>query len=275
MIALLQNWILHKIETGRFSRRRDVFWFALSRSVWTTIAAVLLNFAVYQIMGRLGLLGVTIPPDPMADTIVTGFVAGPISLLCFYIVGLAIYDISMSRNEFERLSRVDPLTGLMNRRAFVNHIAGLHSRYVLVLFDIDRFKSINDNYGHGIGDEILVGVSDMFTEALGVHAVARLGGEEFGGVLTGVTSAEAIDKIDALRQQLASRVFSFGGEEVRVTFSAGLSQADGEISYSTLLNQADKALYLAKASGRNRVVHSDELGSILPAHEGFRTRRAI
>jgi diguanylate cyclase (GGDEF)-like protein len=275
MIALLQNWIIRKIQTGRFSKRRDVFWFALTRSFWTSIAAVLLNFAVYQIMGRLGLLGVTVPPDPVADTIVTAFVAGPICLLSFYIVGSAIYDISMSRNEFERLSRVDPLTGLMNRRAFVNHIAGLHSRYVLVLFDIDRFKSINDNHGHGTGDEILIAVSDMFTETLGVNAVARLGGEEFAGVLTGVTSAEALDKINMLRQQLASRVFSFGDEEVRVTFSAGLSQSDGVTSYSTLLNHADKALYLAKASGRNRVVHSDELGTILPANEGFRTRRAI
>ena len=110
---------------------------------------------------------------------------------------------------------------------------------------------------------------------MGVHAVARLGGEEFAGVLTGVTSAEALDKINMLRQQLASRVFSFGDEEVRVTFSAGLSQSDGVTSYSTLLNHADKALYLAKTSGRNRVVHSDELGTILPANEGFRTRRAI
>lgn len=275
MIAQLQNWIIRKIETGRFSKRRDVFWFAMHRSLWTTVVAVVLNFVVYQVLGRVGVLGVTLPPDPLADTIVTAFVAGPICVISFYIVGSAIYDLSVSRTAFEHLSRTDPLTGLMNRRAFVDHIAGLDSRYVLVLFDIDRFKAINDSHGHGTGDEILVAVSDMFRQTLGTHAVARLGGEEFAAVLIGITSAEAMTKINDLRQQLASRIFEFNGQELNVTFSAGLSQADREIGYSSLLNQADKALYLAKASGRNRVVHADEMIGVLPANEGFRNRRAI
>lgn len=275
MIALLQNWIVQKIETGRFSKRRDVFWFALSRTFWTTIAAVLLNFAVYQVFDRLGLFGVTVPPNPLADTVVTAFVAGPICLICFYIFGAAIYDLSVARSEFEHLSRTDPLTGLMNRRAFVDHIESLGTRYVLVLFDIDRFKSINDIHGHGTGDEILIVVSDMLRAALGTRAVARLGGEEFAAVISGLTSAEAIEKVNDLRQQLAGRVFRFGDEDVRVTFSAGVAEADSETSYSALLNLADKALYLAKASGRNRIVHAEELGVILPANEGFLSRHAI
>jgi diguanylate cyclase (GGDEF)-like protein len=275
MVAQLQNWIIRKIETGRFSKRRDVFWFALVRSLWTTVSAVILNFIVYQLLGHLGLMGVTLPPDPVADTIVTALVACPISLMCFYIVGSAIYDLSVSRTSFEHLSRTDPLTGLMNRRAFVDHIAGLDSRYVLVLFDIDRFKAINDSHGHGTGDEILVTVSEMFRQTLGAHAVARLGGEEFAAVLSGLTGVEAMEKVNDLRQQLASRIFVFNGQELSVTFSAGLSQADGEIGYSSLLNQADKALYLAKASGRNRIVHADEMIGVLPANEGFLNRRAM
>ena len=275
MIGFLKNWIVSKIETGRFSKRRDVLWFALSRSVCTTIAAVILDFIVYQVLGRLGILGVTLPPDPLSDIVVTAFVAGPICMICFYIVGSAICDLSLSRNAFELLSRTDPLTGLMNRRAFVDHISSLSTRYVLVLFDIDRFKSINDIHGHGTGDDILVAVSDMFKQALGTHSVARLGGEEFAAVLPGMPGDRAMDKVDGLRHELACRVFRFGDQDVRVTFSAGVAEADGEVSYSALLNLADKALYLAKASGRNRIVHADELSIMLPANEGYLSRRAI
>ena len=275
MIGSLKNWIVSEIETGRFSKRRDVFWFALGWSFWTTVAAVVLDFIVYQGLGRLGFLGVTLPPDPLADIVVTAFVAGPICMISYYIFGSAIYDLSVSRNAFERLSRTDPLTGLMNRRAFVDHISGLSTRYVLVLFDIDRFKSINDIHGHGTGDDILVAVSDMFRLALGTQAVARLGGEEFAAVLPDMTGETAMDKVNSLRHDLASRVFRFGDQEVRVTFSAGVAEADGDVSYSALLNLADKALYLAKASGRNRIVHADELGVMLPANEGYLSRRAI
>jgi diguanylate cyclase (GGDEF)-like protein len=275
MTVVLQKWILRKLEMGRFSKRRDVFRFALGRSVWTTLAAVLLNLGIYQIFGRLGLLGIPLPPDPVADSVVTALVAGPICLLSFYIVGMAIYDISMSRNEFEHLSRTDPLTGLMNRRAFVEHIARLNDRDVLVVFDIDRFKNINDVHGHGIGDQILIAISGLLRQFLDTGAVARLGGEEFAAVLGGLTREEAMAKVNGLRQHFAAQVFCFGDVEVRVTFSAGVSQADGQTDYSTLLNQADKALYLAKASGRNRVVHADELAGLSIASEAVSSRRAV
>uniref|UniRef100_UPI00260847C4 GGDEF domain-containing protein n=1 Tax=uncultured Rhizobium sp. TaxID=155567 RepID=UPI00260847C4 len=178
MTAFTQRWIRHELETRPFSNRIDVVWFAIKRSAWTTVVAVALNFFVYQVVGRLGLSGAVMPPDVLVDTVVTTCVAGSISLMCFYIVGMAIRDIAISRDEFERLSRTDPLTGLMNRRAFFDQANSTGRDYVLVLLDIDRFKAINDTYGHARGDEVLVALAEMLGRHLGRHAVARIGGEE-------------------------------------------------------------------------------------------------
>lgn len=268
MISRMQGWIVRRIALGGFSKRRDVFYFAASRTVWTTLAAVILNFGVYQLFGRFGLLGVTVPPDPLADTIVTGFVAGPISFLAYYIVGAAILDLAVSRNEFERLSRVDPLTGLMNRRAFVDIVSTMPDPYVLAVFDIDRFKVINDTYGHGAGDQVLTEVSHMLRDAFGSeNTVARLGGEEFGVVLKHTSKDETIAVIDGFRETMAGRRFTVDGVEITVTVSAGVSQGNGAFTYSMLLTSADKALYVAKACGRNRVVHADEIAALVPGNQ--------
>lgn len=268
MISRLRRWIVERISVGGFSRRQDVFFFALSRTLWTTLAAVALNFGVYQLFGRLGIFDISVPPDPMADTIVTAFVAGPISFLAYYIVGAAILDLAVSRNAFEHLSRTDPLTGLMNRRAFVEVIAALDEPYVLALFDIDRFKTINDTYGHGAGDQVLVEVSHMLRDAFGAeNTVARLGGEEFGVVLRHASKEETIANVDLFRERLAARMFAADGVGIPVTISAGVSQGNGKFTYSMLLTNADNALYLAKASGRNRVVHADEIASIIPGRD--------
>ena len=268
MISRIRGWIVRRIALGGFSKRRDVLYFAASRTVWTTLAAVVLNFGVYQIFGRLGLFGVVVPPDPVADTIVTGFVAGPISFLAYYIVGAAILDLAVSRNEYERLSRVDPLTGLMNRRAFVDVVSTIKQSYVLAVFDIDRFKAINDTYGHGAGDQVLIEVSHMLKDAFGSdNAVARLGGEEFGVVLQHPSKEETIAAIDRFREAMAKRRFTVDGVEITVTVSAGVSQGNGSFTYSMLLTSADKALYVAKASGRNRVVHVDEIAQIVTRNE--------
>lgn len=276
MIFRVKHWITRRIAVGAFVRRRDVLLFAFYRTLWTTIAAVLLNFGVYQIFGRLGIFNIDVPPDPVADTIVTAFVAGPIAFLAYSIVGAAILDLAVSRNAFEQLSRTDPLTGLLNRRAFVELIAVMEEPYVLAVFDIDRFKTINDTFGHGVGDEVLVEVSHMLRDAFGPDgAVARLGGEEFGVVLRQASKEQTVDRVNRVREMLARRTFIAGGAEIPVTVSAGVSQGHGKFSYSMLLTNADKALYLAKASGRNRVVHADEIVAIVPDNENVADRIAV
>ena len=276
MISRLKHWIVRRIALGGFSERHDVLSFAFYRTIWTTLAALILNFGVYQLFGRLHLFDISVPPNPVADTIVTAFVAGPISFLAYYIVGAAIRDLAISRDEFEQLSRIDPLTGLMNRRAFVEVIAAIEEPYVLAVFDIDRFKAINDTYGHMAGDQVLVEVSHMLRDTFGRdNTVARLGGEEFGVVLRQTDKKETVAAVDLFRQAMAARTFLADGVDIPVTISAGVSQGNGKFTYSMLLTYADKALYLAKASGRNRVVHADEIMTIIPGNEKASDRMAV
>jgi diguanylate cyclase (GGDEF)-like protein len=105
--------------------------------------------------------------------------------------------------------------------------------------------------------------------------VARLGGEEFGVVLLHTSKQQTVASVDAFREQLALQFFNAGGTEVHVTISAGVSQGNGKFTYSMLLTNADKALYLAKASGRNRVVHADEIVAIVPDNGNSSEKIAI
>jgi diguanylate cyclase (GGDEF)-like protein len=263
MVGRLQQWIVRNIAAGAFSDRRGVLRFAVTRSIWTTIAATIFNFVIYQVFGRLGILYVTVPPHPWADVVVTAFVAAPICFLAYYVLGDAIRKLAVSRDAFERLSRVDPLTGLLNRRAFTEAVGGLVTPYVIGVIDIDRFKLVNDTYGHAAGDRVLVEVAEELRVSFGGDAVlARLGGEEFGIAIPDVGRDTVFAMLDRARVILARRIFNVAGVEISVTFSAGLSNGGGEEGYSALMTDADKALYLAKAAGRNRIVHADEVAAL-------------
>jgi diguanylate cyclase (GGDEF)-like protein len=263
MISRLQNWIVKRIAAGAFSAHADVLRFASTRSLATTLAAIGLNFLIYEIFGRIGLA--TIPPDPLGDAVVTAFVAGPISFLAYYLVGRAILELAISRDAFEQMARTDPLTGLPNRRAFIDSVAALRAPYVIAVIDIDRFKSINDTHGHSAGDKVLIEVAEALRLAFGDEVVlARLGGEEFGVVMPDRGREEALAILDRARSIMERRVFHIASGQISVTFSAGVSRPSGMQGYSKLLSDADKALYLAKAAGRNRVAHADDLAVIAP-----------
>jgi diguanylate cyclase (GGDEF)-like protein len=266
MVSRLQKWIVKRIAAGAFSRRADVLRFALTRSLVTTGAAIGLNFLVYEVFGRIGLA--TIPADPLGDAVVTAFVAGPISFLAYYLVGRAILELAISRDAFERMSRTDPLTGLLNRRAFTDVVAALQAPYVIAVIDIDRFKLINDTHGHSAGDEVLIGMAEELRRAFCDDVVfARLGGEEFGVVMRDRGRDEALAVLEHARIVVENRVFQVAEGRISVTFSAGLSRPGRGEDFSMLLNDADRALYLAKAAGRNRVVHVDDLAAISPVVE--------
>lgn len=266
MVPRLQEWIVRSIAAGAFAKRADVLRFAFTRSSATTLAAIALNFLVYELFDQIGLA--TAPTDPLGDAAVTASVAGPISFLAYYFVGRAILELAISRDTFERMSRTDPLTGLLNRRAFTEAVAALRVPYVIAVIDIDRFKLINDTHGHSAGDKVLVEVAQQLRLALGEEVVlARLGGEEFGVVMPDPGREEAISALERARSMLENHIFHVVGGELSVTLSAGLSRPGGELGYSMLLSDADRALYLAKAAGRNRVVHVDQLAVISPVVE--------
>nr|WP_137827461.1 diguanylate cyclase [Methylobacterium sp. L1A1] len=161
------------------------------------------------------------------------------------------------QSELIRLAETDSLTGLLNRRAFLQRTneaaerAGSFGRLSAILLDIDYFKRINDEYGHDIGDVAIKAVSSLIDEA---GIAGRLGGEEFAVVLPGHSLTEAEGLANRLRlKAMDLRIRSPRGP-VRLTCSFGVSEwGEGE-TVEGLLKRADIALYEAKTSGRNRVV---------------------
>lgn len=155
---------------------------------------------------------------------------------------------------------IDPLTGLFNRRYLQKHLNTLyiagHLRNISVLMvDIDHFKSINDRFGHAFGDIVIKSISSaLLDNTRAFDTISRFGGEEFVVLLPGTSVAEA--SIIAERLLTAVRVSKIGGslnQELEVSVSIGISSViEGAMTPEYLLNEADKALYKAKSTGRNR-----------------------
>jgi diguanylate cyclase (GGDEF)-like protein len=163
---------------------------------------------------------------------------------------------------FEQSSLLDPLTAVPNRRAFLQQAARIidrsgvsHKPVALLLFDLDRFKSINDQYGHQAGDEALVAFCRVATSQLRpADLFARLGGEEFGCLLPDTARNDALLIAERVRVAFEATTHDAGEEPFVVTVSVGMAVADSSsIDLPTLLVTADRALYHAKQEGRNRV----------------------
>nr|WP_276562387.1 GGDEF domain-containing protein [Hoeflea prorocentri] len=176
------------------------------------------------------------------------------------------------------LSRTDALTGLLNRRAFVEsqkmskdqgrrkgHSKRADSRALLVI-DLDHFKQVNDQFGHDAGDAILVQVADLFRINLRADdVVARLGGEEFAVALQRGTVQETWNVAQRLRQAVERNVFIYGENEIRLTISVGVVRYEGGKCFETALRQADLLTYKSKKDGRNRVSYVDNKSGLAAA----------
>jgi diguanylate cyclase (GGDEF)-like protein len=174
-----------------------------------------------------------------------------------------VTDLVTRAKAFERLAATDGMTGLYNRREFDELAASEWSRFQryqrplsLLLFDIDRFKSINDAYGHEIGDRAVLHVAALCNEGKRASdIIARIGGDEFAMLLPETDAAQAQAVAERLRERIASTPLDSDDKgKVALTISAGLAQATLSMSGIAALSRvADAALYKAKAAGRNRV----------------------
>lgn len=187
------------------------------------------------------------------------------------VVGLTLQagdaiDLSYLHDETRRLSLTDGLTGLWNRRQFelraaqeLERAARFGERFSILLVDLDDFKSINDRFGHLVGDAVLVETARrLVTHTREVDTVARYGGEEFVLLLPQTDGPGAVNVAQKVREELSQAPIDTEVGSLRVTLSAGVAfhpQHGG--SMDELLAAADSALYAAKAAGKNRVVAAD------------------
>ena len=171
-------------------------------------------------------------------------------------------ELNRTLEHERRSSRVDPLTKVANRAAFDERLAEelprlqrFHTPVTLLLWDIDRFKGINDSYGHRVGDAVLREVAGCLAARVrSTDMLARYGGEEFGMLLVGTTAADSLQLAEELRLAVAALGFHFKGTPVAVTASCGVTELREDDSPATAFDRADGALYSAKHAGRNRCV---------------------
>lgn len=167
--------------------------------------------------------------------------------------------------DLDRIATIDPLTGAFNRRAFMSHAEREMLRaqrngapLTLLLFDLDRFKRVNDTFGHLAGDALLRRFAEMVTARLRrTDLFGRYGGEEFCLLLpdTDLTGAAAL--AEALRRDVAARPLPCQGHEIAASVSIGIAACRSGGDLDAALAAADEALYRAKRSGRNQVMIAD------------------
>jgi diguanylate cyclase (GGDEF)-like protein len=174
-----------------------------------------------------------------------------------------ITDLVQRADEWEDLASIDHLTGLFNRRHFLELADKEWSRFdryarplSLMMIDIDRFKSINDRHGHDVGDRVLVHVGAICREDMRASdIVARFGGEEFVMLLPETPLESAVVAAERLRRRIADTPLRERNGHIALTASFGVAEAGGRIdSIAALMKTADEALYRAKNAGRDRVV---------------------
>jgi diguanylate cyclase (GGDEF)-like protein len=231
-------------------------------SRWAALLVPALHGAVFLTPIPLTLL---LPHQYGASVYANGWFAVFALETLLYAVGTAFIVVLMAKERAEEIHRAaastDPLTGLLNRRGFLDaadRLIALQTRkngpVAVLMFDLDRFKSINDRYGHAAGDEAL----RLFASIVGTNMrandiVGRLGGEEFAAIIP-ATAEEAARAAERVRLATQFDRLVIGGHHVPITVSIGVAAATEKADINFLLGRADSALYIAKATGRNRWV---------------------
>jgi diguanylate cyclase (GGDEF)-like protein len=188
-----------------------------------------------------------------------------------FMLGTAVFLFAFVKERHEAASRlaarIDPLTGIANRAAFMETAERVMNRcqrenapVSVMMWDLDRFKTINDTHGHAVGDAVIQNFCEIVVSMLRPHDVfGRLGGEEFAAVLARSGIEAASVRAERIRVAFAESCSFVENDEVEATVSCGLSTSmNTEQPLNVLLALADVALYRAKTEGRNRVKHADQ-----------------
>jgi len=204
-------------------------------------------------------------------TLATGWGAVLALEAMIYVVGMAFIVLLLAKERVVRdhqtAAATDPLTGLLNRRALLDGanlmIAQLARRkkpITIAMFDLDRFKVINDRFGHAVGDAALKQFSETVVANMrATDLVGRFGGEEFVAILPGTNASDALLVAERMRMAYEVAGFEIAGRPLNATVSVGLATGGPGANFEELLKRADAALYRAKQSGRNRVEVAPEV----------------
>ncbi len=182
------------------------------------------------------------------------------------VFAIALFGVGLIRerheSELRRDAETDPLTGVLNRRGFLDsaerqlaRLRGARRHAGLLLFDLDHFKAVNDRFGHNAGDRVLAGFAALALRAIRTNDLfGRIGGEEFAALLEGVDIATATVIAERIRVDFAALGLKHEGVVIPATVSAGVAVGEGNgLDLAALLAEADRALYDAKRAGRDRV----------------------
>jgi diguanylate cyclase (GGDEF)-like protein len=233
--------------------------------------------AASGVMGALGMafLLVAAPGWASFGMIGAGVLLSHIVVTLY--TGALLRRLHATQDELERLATCDALTGLPNRRFFIERLDDMASRrdcpnIAVIYLDLDGFKAVNDSLGHRAGDELLVQVARRLLSATrGSDTVARLGGDEFTVLLDAPLGPAAAHIVAARIIASIEKIESIGGAPVRVSASIGLSFAAAGAPFASatlageLLRTADEAMYVAKRSGKGRC-HLVDLAGMVLAH---------
>jgi diguanylate cyclase (GGDEF)-like protein len=174
-----------------------------------------------------------------------------------------VTDLVRNAEMLEKLATIDSMTGLFNRRHFLTLAEAEWTRFQryqrplsVLAIDIDHFKSVNDRYGHAVGDDAIIAVAGACRQnRRASDVVGRLGGEEFVLLLPETDQAQAMVVAERLRERVAAQLLHVHKVQFRLTISLGVAEATlGMSGIDALLRAADEALYRAKHEGRNRLV---------------------
>ena len=233
--------------------KRSVFWI-----IGVTLFSTLVSAGITQLWYAVD-SNVT-RTDVLMVAIMIPMICAPI---CTYLGMKSRQKIVQLAQENERIANTDALTGLANRRAFFNHIEAAHTTdsvaphaVTYLVCDVDNFKHFNDRHGHAVGDDVLVHVARLIKQAMPDRAyVARIGGEEFAiRIDCRADDCDANWLADRVVDGVSSEPLLRDGALLHVTLSVGVYVGTNQTAPARALFAADKAMYEAKANGRNQFV---------------------
>ena len=224
----------------RLRTRRHVLLFALATVVFACLAVLIEYQVLVPLFGALG-----------ASIIIAPLAAGPISIF----VGNKFRELTLLYDEREKMIRHDRLTQVLSREGFFSAAAERTGPGATLVMDLDHFKSVNDTYGHLVGDDVLrTAARIILGQVREDDLVCRFGGEEFIVLASEISRSDALSLAERIRRRVSEVPILVSGETFNVTVSIGVTEHRTPDELEEAIRVADEALYSAKNKGRNRVV---------------------